>query len=129
MLTAYIAKFYHTRFNGITAMDILEFSSLFQKHIDETKKVGLTDPRLEKVVADLMASFYFRIYKNIMPLVLEVLKKMQTDYQKEKQGQNSQVCVTYGHVDLFKFMNQVLDYAMSLPRAEVLKGVLGLIYK
>lgn len=110
-------------------MDILEFSSLFQKHIDETKKVGLTDPRLEKVVADLMASFYFRIYKNIMPLVLEVLKKMQTDYQKEKQGQNSQVCVTYGHVDLFKFMNQVLDYAMSLPRAEVLKGVLGLIYK
>ena len=61
----------------------------------------------------------------MMPLVLEVLEKMKTIYGKEKET----ICVSYGPVDLFKFINEIYDLSFACVNKFVQKGVLGLIFK
>lgn len=91
----------------------------------------MTDGRFEKAINDLLSTFFTRTFKNMMPLILEVLEKMKTDYTKEKET----ICVSYGThlssgpVDLFKFVNEAYDLSMVCLDPVVQKGILNLINK
>lgn len=99
------------------------FANLITKQAKINTKYGMTDPRYERCLGDLMTTFYSRTFKNIMPLVLQVIEKMKTEFYKEKDT----ICLCHGPVDLFKFVNEILDQAVMCPSAVVIKGVLSLI--
>ena len=86
---------------------------------------GMHDARYDKSVHDLLSTFFARTFKNMIPLVLEVLEKMKTEYARE----NGTICVSFGPVDLFKFMNEVYDLSMACFDPVVQKGTLNLIQK
>lgn len=97
-----------------------------------TEKYGMMDDRLRDGINDITASFCSRTFKNIMPMTLEVLEQMTKKYEIEKDT----ICVSYGRqellkgpVDLFKFLNEVIDLSMICPCQDVIKSTLGLINK
>lgn len=91
----------------------------------KNKKFGMTDKRYENSLNELISTFCVRTFQNIMPLILEVLEKMKKDYGKEKDT----ICVSFGPVDLFKFMNEIFDTSMACPSPLVQRSILSLIYK
>ena len=52
----------------------------------------MTDDRFLKAISDLLSTLFTRTFQNMMPLILEVLEKMKTDYTKEKET----ICMSYG---------------------------------
>lgn len=52
----------------------------------------MIDGRFERAINDSLSTFFTRTFRNMMPLVLEVLEKMKTDYTKERET----ICVSYG---------------------------------
>lgn len=55
-------------------------------HLEEKTitEYGTEDPRYKNSYNELGATFSVRVYKNIMPLVLEVLESMKNKYYLEK---------------------------------------------
>lgn len=86
---------------------------------------GMLDPRYKNSYNELISTFCVRTFKNMMPLILEVLEKMQKDFYKEKET----VCVSYGPVDLFKFINEVFECYEHCQEIIVCKSMLGLCFK
>lgn len=95
------------------------------------KEYGLSDTRLSEAINDITSTFCGRTFENMMPLVLEVLEKMTKKYDLEKET----ICVSFGTIkllgplDLFKFMNEIVDLSMLCPCEEVLRSILGLASK
>lgn len=88
------------------------------------QEFGMQDPRYGNSYNELTATFCVRIFKNIMPLVMEVLEKMKKDYYVEKD-----VCLSHGPLDLFKFISQVTEMYKYCPHTEVMHAMLSLVYK
>lgn len=92
----------------------------------------MQDGRFERAVSDLLSTFFTRTFQNMMPLILEVLEKMKSDYTKERDT----ICMSYGRllydsgpVDLYKFVNEAYDLSMVCLDPVVQKGILNLINK
>lgn len=85
---------------------------------------GMSDPRYGNSFNELTATFCVRTFKNIVPMVMEVLEKMKKEYYVEKN-----VCLSHAPVDLFRFLHQVTDLYKYCPTKVVLNSMLGLCYK
>lgn len=123
--TKIISTYYNTRYKELSGQNILEFTNLVSKQRKGINSYGMYDARYVQGLHDLMATFFTRTFKNMMPLVLEVLEKMKKDYSKERET----ICISYGPVDLFRFVNEVYDMSLGCADPIVQKGVLGLIFK
>lgn len=55
---------------------------------------GMADPRYYNSYNEISATFCVRTFKNLMPLVIEVLDKMRTEFYVEKN-----VCLSHGRLD------------------------------
>ena len=95
------------------------------------QKYGMLDLRLHDAINDITVTFCSRTFHNINPLVLETLVRMTKNYEIEKET----ICVSYGRllwlgpIDLFKFLNEIIDTSMHCPCEEVLRSTIGLISK
>ena len=114
---------YNTLYKQMSGGQVVMFANLITKQTRLNTKYGMLDPRYERCLGDLMTTFYSRTFKNIMPLVLQVIERMKTEYYKEKDT----ICLSHGPVDLFKFVNEIIDQAIYCPSQLVIKGVLGLV--
>ena len=82
--------------------------NLVVKQENTIKDYGMSDPRYANSYNELTATFAVRTFKNIMPMILEVLEKMKTEFYVEKN-----VCLSHGRtiktnvgpVDLFRFVS------------------------
>jgi len=117
--------YYNGRFKELSGNDILEFADMMSRQRKGIAKYGMVDNRVERGIHDLLATFFCRIFKNTMPLVLEVLTKMRSDYSKERET----ICHSHGPVDLFRFINEIFDMAKECEDDIVHRGVLGLVFK
>lgn len=75
-------------------MTVLQITDLVIKQSKKCAKYGMIDGRFEKAINDLLSTFFTRTFRNMMPLILEVLEKMKTDYTKERET----ICVSYGRL-------------------------------
>jgi hypothetical protein len=123
--TSVVTKYYNMRFKELSGNEILQFAALVSKQRKGILSYGMCDNRFVQGLHDLMATFFCRTFKNLMPLLLEVLEKMKKDYLKERET----ICISYGPIDLFKFVNEVYDMSLGCADPIVQKGVLGLIFK
>ena len=102
---------YNTLYKQMSGGQVVMFANLITKQTRLNTKYGMLDPRYERCLGDLMTTFYSRTFKNIMPLVLQVIERMKTEYYKEKDT----ICLSHGPVDLFKFVNEIVDISMHCP--------------
>lgn len=71
---------------------ILRIADLIIKWRKKCARYGMQDGRFERAVNDLLSTLFSRTFQNMMPLILEVLEKMKTDYTKERET----ICMSYG---------------------------------
>jgi hypothetical protein len=72
-------------------VSILEFLAILVEQENTIKEYGSEDPRYHISYNELTSTFCVRIYKNIMPMVMEVLETMRTKIYLEKT-----VCLSHG---------------------------------
>lgn len=85
---------------------------------------GMSDPRYEKSYNELLSTFCVRTFKVIMPMVMQVLENMQKNTYME-----GDICLSYGPVDLFKFISQIFDGYKYCQQPVICRGILGLCFK
>ena len=85
----------------------------------------MTDPRMNEAICDITSAFCGRTFGSFMPLVLDVLNNMSKKHDVERET----VCVSFGPLDLFKFLNEIIDLSLHCPCEEVIRSTLGLISK
>lgn len=73
-------------------MEFLHILQLEEKSIND---YGTDDPRYHNSYNEVTATFCVRVYKNIMPMVMEVLENMKTKIYLEKT-----VCLSNGRLKL-----------------------------
>lgn len=95
-----------------------------QKQEEIINLYGMSDPRYQESYGDVTKTFCVRIFQNMMPMFLEVIYKMEKEYNEENGA-----LISYGPVDLFKMVNTVFDNYFSAPNDEVLRAVLGVSFK
>lgn len=97
------------------------------------EQYGMTDERYNNSFNELTATLCMRIYKNTMPMVVEVLQKMATDYYFEGKMclSNGKFLITAGPTDLFKLLSGGVfsDIYKECPCLETANALLGLIFK
>ena len=123
--TKFVAEFWNTRMKEFDGMIIMQFLDIIYHQEHLINHYGMKDPRYSNSYNELISTFCVRTFKNMMPLILGVLKKMQTEYYKEKET----ICMSYGPVDLFKFINEVFGCYNYCKQEDVCKAILGLCYK
>ena len=106
------------------AASILEFLNCMFLQEKLANEYGLTDPRYKNSYNELTATFCVRTYRNMVPLVMEVLEKMKSEIYLEKA-----VCLSHGPVDLFKFLSQVVEMYRYCPQKDVIHHMLSLCFK
>ena len=84
----------------------------------------MSDPRYNNSYNELISTFCFRIFKNVMPLAIQVLKKAQTD-----TFDDNEICQSHAPTDLFKLIFEIFDSYQYCPHQDVSNGILGLCYK
>ncbi len=91
----------------------------------------MSDPRYNNSYNEVTATFAVRTFKNLMPMIMEVLEKMKKEFYVEKS-----VCLSHGNsrltsgpVDLFRFVTQVTDLYKFCPQPVVINSMLSLAYK
>ena len=107
--TEILQTYYNTRFKEIQGGVLLQVADIIEKQNTRINKYGMSDKRYDRAINDILSTFFTRTFQNMMPLVLEVLEKMKTIYGKEKET----ICVSYGPVDLFKFINEIYDLSFA----------------
>jgi hypothetical protein len=105
--------------------DLLELSTIMYRQHRDMEKYNMTDERYKNTIVDMTKGMCVQTYLNLLPVLSTLLTKMQSEHSTESSG----VCVSYGPGDLFKFLNQVYDSALSCPMPAVISVILGLIYK
>ena len=105
-------------------VSILEFLNLLYAQEKSMGEFGMSDPRYSNSYNELTATFCVRTFKNIIPMVMEVLEKMKKEFYVEKN-----VCLSHGPVDLFRFVSQVTELYRYCPQKVVINGMLSLCFK
>ena len=123
--TDHVRKYYNENFKKVGVLSLLHFADLILQQKNKNEKYGMVDSWYQNYFTDILSTYFLRTFKNIVPLAMEVLQKMTKEFEKEKDT----ICVSYGPVDLFKFLNEILDNSMICLSPSVLKGVLNLISK
>lgn len=85
---------------------------------------GMEDPRYNNSYNEVLSTFCVRTFKAIMPMVMQVLQKMQENTYME-----GDICLSYGPVDLFKFVSQVFEGYSYCQQPVVCRGILSLCFK
>ena len=106
------------------AASVLEFLNSMFLQEKLANEYGLSDPRYKNSYNELTATFCVRTYHNMVPLVMEVLQKMKTEFYLEKT-----VCLSHGPVDLFKFLSQIVEMYKFCPQKDVIHNMLSLCFK
>lgn len=103
----------------------MRFLNVLYKQEIMINSYGMTDPRYFNSYNEVSGTFCVRTFNNTMPMVLEVLEKMQKDHYKER----GTICASYGPTDLFRFINEVFDCYDYCPQIDICKALLSLIFK
>ena len=98
------------------------------------EQYGMTDERYNNSFNELTSTLCLRLYKNSMPMVMEVLQKMSKDHYFEGKmclSNGSLVPADTGPTDLFKILSGGVftDIYKECPCVEVANALLGLIFK
>lgn len=75
----------------IQGVSILEFLNVLIREEKTINEYGTEDPRYQNSYNELTATFCVRVYKNIIPMVMEVLENMKTKIVYEKT-----ICLSHG---------------------------------
>lgn len=92
------------------------------------KKYNLQDPRLADSLRNVTKTFCNRTFDNMEPIVKTIVSSMAEKFFLDHET----VCMSYGTfllpgpVDLFKFLNEIIDTTLRFPRQEVLSETLAL---
>lgn len=78
-------------------MQILEFLNLLYLEEKLINEYGMEDIRYQNSYNEITATFSVRIFKNMMPLVMEVLQKMRTEFYVENN-----VCLSHGRIESYR---------------------------
>ena len=123
--TEFVSTYWNLRGKRFGGRQIMRFLGILHSQENCIKEYGMTDPRYSNSYKDLSASFCIRTFNNLMPMVLEVLDKMQKEVDKERDT----ICVSHGPVDLFRLINEAVDCYSLCPEISICKALLGLIFK
>ena len=105
-------------------MEILQFLDLVYRQDKIVKGFGLMDQRYDNSFNELISTFCVRTFHAMMPMVIGVLENMQKNTYTEGTA-----CLSYGPIDLFKFISQIADAYAFCPHSDVCSALLGLSYK
>ena len=105
-------------------MQILQFLNILYKQENIIKEYGMSDPRYKNSYNELISSFCYRIFKNVMPMSIQVLKKAETD-----TFDDNGICQSHAPTDLFKLIYGIFDSYKHCQTQDVSNAILGLIYK
>lgn len=125
IFTDFASEYWNKEYKDFGGKDIMRFLNVLYDHQALINSYGMTDPRYINSYNEVCGTFCVRTFNNTMPMVLEVLEKMQKDFYKEKET----ICVSYGPTDLFRFVNEVFDCYEFCPQVDVCKSLLSLIFK
>lgn len=125
LLTDFAALYWNRKFKKFSGVDIMQFLSVLYQQEITINTYGMTDPRYFNSYNEVSGTFCVRTFNNTMPMILEVLEKMQKDFYKEKDT----ICVSHGPTDLFRFINEVFDCYTYCPQVDICKSLLSLIFK
>ena len=104
--------------------EILKLTNLLITEEKLINQYSMSDPRLKPNIKNLLSSFSVRVFKNLMPMIMTILKKMKTECYFEKE-----ICLSNGPTDLFKLLSQVTEMYRNAPHREVIVECLGLCSK
>ena len=102
----------------------MELVNLAYKQETLINDYGMTDPRYKISYNELTATFCVRSFKNMMPMILEIVEKMQKDYYKE-----GTICLSHAPSDLFRFISELFNSYKTAPFPIVSNAILGLVFK
>jgi hypothetical protein len=119
------AAYWNKKYKKFNGQDIMRFLNVLYNQEFVINNYGMSDPRYFNSYNELSATFCVRTFNNTMPMVLEVLEKMTKDFYKEKET----VCVSYGPVDLFRFVNEIFDCYALCQQTDICKSLLSLVFK
>ena len=72
-------------------MQVLEFTNIMFAQEKLINEYSMSDPRFNNSYNELTSTFAVRTFMNVMPMILEVLEKMKTEFYVEKN-----VCLSNG---------------------------------
>ena len=91
----------------------------------------MTDPRFSNSYNELTSTFAVRTFMNVMPMILEVLEKMKTEFYVEKNVclSNGNRLLSVGPVDLFRLLSSIVELYKYCPHRQVIDAMLSVCYK
>jgi hypothetical protein len=124
-MTESIQKFWNLRLNDFNGFDILQLINILIKQESTISLYKMNDPRYQISLNKIVSTFCIRTFNNTMPMVLEVLDKMKTDFDIGED----KICTSHAPTDLFKFISAIFDSYKTAPFPEIAKAFLSLIFK
>jgi hypothetical protein len=119
------SDFWKLRKNEFSGIEKMNFVSTILEQKEGIEFYGMNDIRYEQCTQPILSSFCVSSFKNVMPMVLNVLEKMLDDYHLEKES----ICMTYAPVDVFKLLNQIFDSYFYAEHDQVCTAILALIFR
>lgn len=123
--TDFASQYWNKKYKKFAGNEIMSFLDILYQQEQMINSYGMTDPRYFNSYNELSGTFCVRTFANMMPLILQVLEKMQTEFYKERDT----ICCSHGPVDLFRFINEVFDCYDFCQQIDVCKSLLSLIFK
>ena len=124
-VTKFVTAFWKNHKKRLDGYEILQFLNLLYNYHEMNLKFGLKDPRYVNSFRHIVNTFSIRTFNGMMPMILTVLEDMKKNHIKEKET----ICVSHGPIDVFRFINEVFDCYAKCDHPDVLRAVLGLIYR
>ena len=124
-LSDFASNYWNKNYKKFGGHEIMQFLNILYLQENMINKYGMNDPRYFNSYNELSGTFCVRTFNNMMPMILQVLEKMQTDFYKEKNNN----CNSHGPVDLFRFVNEVFDCYDHCPQSDICKSLLSLVFK
>lgn len=82
------------------------------------------DQRYGISYSSILNTFSVRVFKNTIPMVLEVFEQMKTSFYVE-----SKLCLSHAPNDLFKFLFQIFELHKKCPNQAVVVEILKVCYR
>ena len=126
-MITFASQFWNKRFKEFSPGDIIYFVGLLKLQNKVINEYGLHNSRIEHSFNEVVGTFTVRMFKNIMPMIQELLNgmKINKDANTEPNGNQNSDAPVY----LFKFINTVFENYSISPYPLVLRAILGLIFK
>jgi hypothetical protein len=121
----FLADLWNKRSTNITGVELMMFIDIMHKQNNLIAEYGMRDCRFQHTVTTITSTFCMRIFKVWMPMILEVLTKIKTDWHRCKDGHLE----SNAPVVIFKLLNEIVDHWFTAPYDNVLRAILSLCFK